>query len=167
MEPYTLLLTLHNWVRLVIVVTGLWALFAAVSGMQSRRPLTSRGPFTAFMGSIHLQVLLGVILFAVMGMNGNAPFPDGPRPSFGWEHLGLGILAAVFAMLAGRASKPLPPRTGAAPQPLAGNAGAVAAAQPDPADRRQWISVLTWVIAAWACILLMMPWTRPMLRMFS
>ncbi|MDO4264518.1 MAG: hypothetical protein Q4C67_10010, partial [Deinococcus sp.] len=105
-NTYLLLLTAHSWVRWLVLLTGIWALVNAFMGVRSRGPMTSRAPFTAFMGSIHLQVLLGLGLFAVMGMSGAAPFsdPQTPRASFGWEHLGLGLIAAVFATMANRAS---------------------------------------------------------------
>lgn len=171
MEAYPLLLTLHNWVRWLVLLTGIWALVKAFTGMNSHAPLTSRAPFAAFMGSIHLQILLGISLFAVMGMSGMAPFPDGPRPSFGWEHLGLGALAGVFATLANRAAK--------APQPVV---MADTAPQVDPAtgevitattasvtfnDMGRWRGVLLWTVLTWIPLLLLMPWTRPMLRMFG
>lgn len=162
---YYPLLTAHNWVRWLVLLTGIWALVNAFMGVRSRGPMTSRAPFSAFMGSIHLQVLLGLGLFAIMGMNGMAPFPDGPRSSFGWEHLGLGLIAAVFATMANRAAK-APAR--AAPVYVADGTPAPG---PTPTtvsdDITRWRSTLFWTFLTWVPLLLAMPWWRPVLRMLG
>ncbi|GHG12454.1 hypothetical protein GCM10017783_25660 [Deinococcus piscis] len=164
-NTYLLLLTAHSWVRWLVLLTGIWALVNAFSGVRARGPMTSRAPFASFMGSIHLQVLLGLALFAMMGMGGMAPFPDGPRDSFGWEHLGLGLLAAVFATMANRAAK-APAR--AAPVFVADG---TPAPTPTPAavndEITRWRGALLWTILAWIPLLLAIPWWRPVLRMFG
>lgn len=97
---YMILLGLHNLNRWLVLLTGLWALLQSIPGLGGQRPFTpaERRPVAAFMGTLHLQVVLGLILFAVMGM-GNIPVFAGGRPSFQWEHLGMGLLAAIFATL--------------------------------------------------------------------
>lgn len=172
MEAYPLILTLHSWVRWLVLLTGLWALVNAFMGMQARGPLTSRAPFAAFMGSMHLQVLLGIALFAVMGMSGMAPFPD-QRPSFGWEHLGMAVVSAIFATLANRAAKApqavMMSETAVQVDPVTGAETTPTAATSPIAfnDAGRWRSVLMWTVLAWIPVLLLMPWTRPMLRMFG
>ncbi|WP_261663791.1 hypothetical protein [Deinococcus sp. Marseille-Q6407] len=168
---YPVLLTIHSWIRWLVLLTGLWALINAFMGMQSHGPMTSRAPFSAFMGSLHVQVLLGIALFAVMGMSGMAPFPDGPRSSFGWEHLGMALIAAVFATLANRASKPprgaVPPVTPAAVRADGTVAPAPAAAPLATNDAARWRNTLIWTVLAWIPLLLLIPWWRPMLRMLG
>lgn len=160
---YELLLTLHSWVRWLVLLTGLWALANAFTGVRAHGPLISRAPFTAFMGSVHLQLLLGLALFAIMGMSGAAPFsePAAPRSSFGWEHLGLGLLTAVFATMANATTK-------RAAVPLAETAvqgGQVVS--PNSNEQQLWRSALLWTVLAWIPLLLLIPWWRPALRMFG
>lgn len=104
---YPILLAIHNIVRWVALLTGLWSLARSLPGMQGGRPFTSadRAPIAAFMGSMHLQLVLGLMLFAIMGMGKIPVFASAPRPSFQWEHLALGVLAVVFATLASTLSK--------------------------------------------------------------
>lgn len=166
-NTYLLLLTIHSWVRWLVLLAGIWALVNAFSGVRARGPMTSRAPFATFMGSIHLQVLLGLALFAVMGMGGAVPFsdPQTPRDSFGWEHMGLGLLAAVFATMANRAAK-APAR--AAPVYVADG---TPAPTPTPAaakdEEARWRGALLWTVLTWIPLLLTIPWWRPVLRMFG
>ncbi|MFC6590795.1 hypothetical protein ACFP81_01265 [Deinococcus lacus] len=146
---YLILLTLHNWTRWAVLLAGVWALVATLtdragahraSGEAAPAPRPAfRGPVAAFMGSLHLQVLLGLALFALAGMNGAGVFGDGPRSSFQWEHLAIGLLSAVLATLGNRAAK-------------SGAAGR---------------NVAVWVALAWLPLLVMIPWWRPLLRLFG
>lgn len=99
-----ILLTVHSLVRWLILLTGVWAVVTAATGKNKPDPLP-RAPFVAFMGSLHLQLLLGMGLFGMQGA-GNVPtFPDAPRGSFPIEHLALGLIAAVLATIAARHTK--------------------------------------------------------------
>lgn len=104
MTAYALLLFLHSVTRWLVLVTGVWALARALPGLSGRRAFApaDRAPLALFAGSLHLQLLLGLALFAVLGMSGAPAFGetqagDVARASFQWEHMGLGLLAAVLA----------------------------------------------------------------------
>ncbi|WP_146160560.1 hypothetical protein [Deinococcus arcticus] len=142
---YLVLLTLHNLNRWVILLTGIWAVAASLMGRSAGRAYTAadRRPVVAFMGSLHLQVVLGLLLFAFMGMQNIPVFAGAPRSSFQWEHLGLGLLAAVFATLASsRARK----ATG---------------------DQAKFGAAALWSGLALLTVLLAIPWWRPLLRFFG
>lgn len=107
MSFYAILLGLHNINRWLVLLTGVWALVQSLSGLNGKRPFTpaERRPVAMFMGTLHLQVVLGLLLFAYMGMQKIPVFASAGRTSFQWEHLGLGLLAAVFGTLASSQSR--------------------------------------------------------------
>lgn len=142
---YTILLTLHNLNRWLVLLTGLWTLLRSVPGLASGRAFrpADRRPVVAFTGTVHLQLVLGLLLFAFMGMQNIPVFAGAPRPSFQWEHLGLGVLAAVFATLATALSKR-----------AAGH-------------RAQFRSVTLWTALSLLTALAGIPWWRPLLRFFN
>ena len=141
---YAVLLTLHNINRWLVLLAGLWAILQNVSGLGGQRPFTpaERRPIAMFMGTLHLQVVLGLLLFAFMGMQ-KIPVFAGARPSFQWEHLGLGLLAAVFGTLASVQSRK---------------------ATTDQAKAR---AAVLWSALALLTVLLAIPWWRPLLRLFN
>lgn len=142
---YLVLLTLHNLTRWLVLLTGVWALLVSLRGVGSARAFTTadRRPVALFAGSVHLQVVLGLLLFGLLGTTAGRAFSDAPRASFQWEHIGLGLVAAVFATLASALSK----------RARSSQAGFRAAA--------------LWSGLALAVILLGIPWWRPLLRLFS
>lgn len=105
MSAYALLLFLHNVTRWLALLAGVWALFRMASGLMAKeRGFTEadRQPLVLFTASLHLQLVLGLGLFAVLGMSGAPAFGETAagtvaRASFQWEHMGLGVLAAVLA----------------------------------------------------------------------
>lgn len=141
---YLVLLTLHNLTRWLVLLTGVWALFVGVRGIGSVRAFTpaDRRPVALFAGSVHLQVVLGLLLFGLLGSQGARAFGEA-RPSFQWEHIGLGLVAAVFATLGSALSR----------RAKSSQAGFRAAA--------------LWSGLALAVVLLGIPWWRPLLRLFS
>ncbi|WP_019584882.1 hypothetical protein [Deinococcus apachensis] len=141
---YTVLLTLHNLTRWLVLLAGVWALlraFRGVGGAQAFTPTDQRA-VTLFMSSLHLQVVLGLLLFGFLGSQGARAFAEG-RPSFQWEHVGLGLVAAVLATLGNRFTK----RAG-------GNQAKFRAAS-------------LWTVLSLLAVLLAIPWWRPLLRLFS
>ena len=66
---YVILLTLHNLNRWLVLIFGLWALLQNVPGLNGSRPFTpaERRPVAAFMGSVHLQLVLGLLLSMAWG----------------------------------------------------------------------------------------------------
>jgi hypothetical protein len=141
---YVILLTLHNINRWLVLLTGAWALFRGFSGLSSGRTFTAsdRRPVVAFVGTVSLQVVLGLLLFGLMGAQ-NIPVFAGARPSFQWEHVGLGVLAAVFATLASALSK---------------------RATSNPARFR---AMTVWTVLSLVVALAGIPWWRPLLRLFN
>lgn len=144
MSLYVILLTLHNLNRWLVLLSGLWTVIQNMSGLGGNRPFTAaeRRPIPIFMGSLHLQVVLGLMLFAAMGMQ-KVPVFAGQRPSFQWEHLGLGLLAALFGTLASIQSRKA------------------------PTDHAKYRAVVLWAGLALLLMLLGMPWFRPLLRFFT
>ncbi|MEX2542452.1 MAG: hypothetical protein WD314_11615 [Trueperaceae bacterium] len=104
---YEFLKGLHNLLRWVVLLGGVWALIAALRGLFSRAQWTAseRRAGAIFAGSLHLQILLGVLLYLV------SPIVRGGFSDFGGamgddvtrfflvEHLAVMILAAVAAQV--------------------------------------------------------------------
>lgn len=145
MSLYVVLLTLHNLNRWLVLLFGLWAVIQNLAGLNGKRPFTvaERRPLTMFMGTLHLQVLLGLLLFALMGMQKIPVFAGGVRAGFQWEHLGMGLLAAIFGTLASVQSRRAGTEVG------------------------KYRAALLWSGLAFALILLAIPWFRPLFRLFS
>lgn len=141
---YTILLTLHNLNRWLVLITGVWAIVQNIAPMRGTRPYTpaEARPVTLFMGTLHLQVVLGLLLYGFLGSM-QAPVFAGAKPGFVWQHLVLGVLAAVFATLGRRNS-----RLASGPQ-------------------AQARAALYWCALALVCVLLAIPWYRPLLRLFG
>lgn len=145
MSLYLILLTLHNINRWLVLLSGLWTLARTLPGLSGNNKFTEadRRPVTIFMGTLHLQLILGLLLFGLVGMQKIPAFAGAPRASFQWEHLGLGLFAAVFGTLASVLSKRAPTDTG------------------------KFRVATTWSALALLVILLGMPWWRPLLRFFN
>ncbi|GAA5532791.1 hypothetical protein [Deinococcus aluminii] len=141
---YVILLTLHNLVRWLVLLAGVWALLRSFRGVGGVQTFTStdRGAVAMFMSSLHLQVVLGLLLFAYLGMQ-HVPAFAGARPSFQWEHVGLGLLAAVFATLGNALTKR-----------AAGN-------------QAKFRTAALWTVLSLVTVLLAIPWWRPLLRLFA
>ncbi|CAM4372420.1 hypothetical protein [Deinococcus marmoris] len=141
---YVILLTLHNINRWLVLLAGVWALFRGFSGLRSGRAFVAadRRPVVAFVGTVSLQLVLGLLLYGFLGAQNIQVFV-GARASFQWEHLGLGVLAAVFATLASALSK---------------------RAATHPAKFR---AMTLWTVLSLVAALAGIPWWRPLLRFFS
>ena len=58
------LLHTHNLLRWVVLIAGVYAVIKAASGLSGDRPYASaRRASAIFMGSVHVQLLLGLLLF--------------------------------------------------------------------------------------------------------
>ncbi|AYA35863.1 hypothetical protein D3Y59_01645 [Hymenobacter oligotrophus] len=116
-SAYSIVLLLHSWSRWLVLIFGLIALFRALSGWLGRKPYTGadNGMGAAFIGSMHLQLLLGLILyfalspFGVKGMEAaggmGAVMKDPAARFWGVEHITTMILAVVFAQIGRSLSK--------------------------------------------------------------
>ncbi|MFC3835294.1 MULTISPECIES: hypothetical protein [Deinococcus] len=142
---YAVLLTLHNINRWLVLVTGVWTLIRAVPGIRRRSPFTpaDRRPLTAFTGTVHLQLILGLLLYAFLGMQGAPVFAGASNVGFQWQHLGLGVLAAITATVGSALSR----RT--------------------PTDQGKFRVATTWTAVTLLLVLLLIPWWRPLVRLFT
>jgi len=75
---YLITLTLHSWVRWLVVVTGLIAVLRAISGTTSHRPWTPLDDRSAslFTMTLGLQVLIGALLYAWLSPITHEAFRD-------------------------------------------------------------------------------------------
>lgn len=91
---------LHGLNRWLALGMGAWAVGLLVSGVRGRvgfGPLERRS-LAAFTGALHLQAVLGLLIWAVMAGVGQAPFEG--RAGTQWGHMGGGLVAAALAALA-------------------------------------------------------------------
>ncbi|WP_022826009.1 hypothetical protein [Hymenobacter norwichensis] len=152
---YSTVLLLHSWTRWLVLVFGLIAVFRAFTGRQGR-PWTGadNGMGAAFVGSMHLQLLLGLILYfglSPYGVKafetaGGAVMKDPIGRFWGVEHLA-GMLLAVIAAQVGRT---------------------LSKKATDPIVKHK--KAFTWFLIALLLVLLMIPWgiwnpARPAFRM--
>ena len=152
---YSTVLLLHSWTRWLVLVFGLIAIFRAFSGWQGRKPFVGadNGMGAAFVGSMHLQLLLGLILYfglSPFGMKafetaGGAVMKDPIGRFWGVEHL-VGMLLAVVAAQVGRT---------------------LSKKAVDPVLKHK--KAFTWFLIALLLVLVMIPWgiwnpARPMFR---
>ena len=154
---YPAVLVLHSWSRWLVVVFGLIALFRAFGGWQGRRAWVGadNGMGAAFVGSMHLQLLLGLILYlglSPFGLKafqtaGAAVMKDPAGRFWGVEHITAMILAVAAAQIGRTLSKKAT----------------------DPVLKHK--KAFTWFLIALILVLLMIPWgiwnpARPLFRGF-
>ncbi|NPV76702.1 MAG: hypothetical protein HPY59_10060 [Anaerolineae bacterium] len=154
---YTLILTLHNVTRWLVLFFGLIAVVRAFSGWLGKREWTKfdRQAGMMFAGMIDLQLLLGLILYfiytpftKVMFANFSGAMRDGVTRFFAIEHLLAMLVALVLAHIGASSVKK----------------AAVAVSR----HKRAAI----WFTATLLLILAMIPWPfmdygRPLLRLFG
>lgn len=100
---HTALLHTHNLLRWIVLVFGALAILRAVQGLSGDRPYAATRKFTAlFMGSLHLELLLGLLLYlfsptvkaAMRDME--ATMANADQRFFVAEHPTLMVIAAVL-----------------------------------------------------------------------
>lgn len=104
---------LHNLLRWVVLVAGVLAIGASFRGLVIRAPWTDgvRRLGLVFLSSLHLQLVLGLILYAFSPLirnalgNMSAAMQSDQLRFFVVEHLTLMILAVVSAQLGYSLSK--------------------------------------------------------------
>lgn len=101
---HSALLHTHNALRWVVLVAGLFTLFVAWQGLKGDRDYAAaRRVGVAFMASLHLQLILGILLFVVspfvQGAMGDmaATMKDSATRFFVAEHPVLMVIAVVVA----------------------------------------------------------------------
>ncbi len=152
---YSVLLTLHSWTRWLVLIFGIWAIFRAFTGERHSWTKQDNIAGASFVGSMHLQLLLGLILYfglspfglQMMQQMGGAAMKDPNARFWGVEHLVTMIIAAICAQVGRTLSKKTAP------------------AAPAAAHRK----ALTWFGIALVLVLLMIPWgiwnpVRPLFR---
>ncbi|GAB2792658.1 hypothetical protein GCM10027175_34150 [Hymenobacter latericoloratus] len=143
MNTYSIVLALHSWTRWLVLLFGLIAVYRAFVGRQGR-PWTGadNGMGAAFVGSMHLQLLLGLILYFALSpygvkafeTQGGAVMKDAGSRFFAVEHL-VGMILAVVAAQVGRS--------------LSKKAA-------DPIIKHK--KAFTWFLIALLIVLVMIPW---------
>jgi hypothetical protein len=116
---YQTLLVFHSWSRWLVVVFGLIAVYRAYTGWKSNRPYlgADNGMGASFVGSIHLQVLLGLGLYFMGNWPARATgaaLEAAARTEarfFKMEHISVMLLAAVLAQVGRSLSKKASPDT--------------------------------------------------------
>ncbi|WP_437279299.1 hypothetical protein WME90_01715 [Sorangium sp. So ce375] len=106
---YSFVLTAHSWLRWVVLLLGLVALARSVRGWTQRGPWTAtdRKVGTAFVGSLDLQFLLGLLLYTALSPLRptslaalKAAMPIAALRFFAVEHVFTMIVAVAVAHIA-------------------------------------------------------------------
>lgn len=108
MNTYTIFLYIHSWLRWIILLLGLIAIIKAYAGWLGEKPYTKgdNGISAAFMGTLHLNLLVGLILYFFLSPYVQTAFNDfgaamrQPEIRF-WavEHILMNIIAVVVAQV--------------------------------------------------------------------
>lgn len=96
----TALQTLHEFNRWLMLFAGAWAFAHTLYSLAGKRPftVTHLRSLTLFTATLHLQVLLGVLVFIGLRTQHLPVFEN--NVSVQWGHILGGVLAAVSASLA-------------------------------------------------------------------
>lgn len=105
---YPLVLFLHSFARWIIIVGGLWLILAAVSSLgrtSSADVSPVRVPWRVYMGGLHLQFVLGLLLLLISPLALAAWADMGgamkvrPMRFFAIEHTTVMVVALVVAQM--------------------------------------------------------------------
>lgn len=154
---YTLILTLHNIIRWLVLLFGFIAVVRAFSGWLGKKEWTKsdRQVGMMFTGMIDLQLLLGLLLYFVYSpftrtiiANFSGVMRDGIARFFAIEHTLVMLSALVLAHLG------------------------TSAVKKTAASKSKHKQAAIWFSAALLLILAMIPWPflpygRPLLRLFG
>ncbi|WP_017733565.1 hypothetical protein [Nafulsella turpanensis] len=108
MNAYDIFLTLHSWIRWIILVLGIIAIIKAYAGWFGNKPYTKgdNGISGAFMGTLHLNLLIGLILYIFLSPIVEAAFNDfgaamGNADLRFWavEHILVNVIAVIVAQV--------------------------------------------------------------------
>ena len=108
MSAYTIFLYIHSWLRWIILIVGLISIIKAYSGWFGNKLYTKgdNGLSAAFMGTLHLNLLVGLVLYLFL-----SPIVDTAFNDFGaamknanlrfWavEHILVNLIAVVVATI--------------------------------------------------------------------
>ena len=111
---YNYLLTFHSWNRWLVVIFAVWAMYRNIQGLTSKRAFeaTDRKVNAGFIGSLHLQALLGLILYfglspiVQMGLaDMKGAMKNADLRFWTVEHITMMLLAVVIAQVGSIVSK--------------------------------------------------------------
>ena len=114
MSAYEIFLFLHSWIRWIILILGLVVIIKAYAGWFGNKPFTKgdNGLSAAFIGTLHLNLLIGLVLYFFL-----SPIVDSAFNDFGaamkvselrfWavEHILVNIIAVIVAQVGRTKSK--------------------------------------------------------------
>ena len=114
MSAYEIFLFLHSWIRWIILVLGLVVIIKSYAGWFGKKPFLKgdNGLSAAFIGSLHLNLLIGLILYFFLSPIVESAFNDFggamkvPELRF-WavEHILVNITAVIVAQIGRSKSK--------------------------------------------------------------
>ncbi len=106
---YLTLLTVHSWLRWVVVILAAFVIIRSLMGWLSNSSYgkSDNAIAASFVGSLHLQLILGLILYFVYSPFGYAAFQMGmgevmknaPIRYWAVEHITTMILAVIIAQV--------------------------------------------------------------------
>lgn len=108
MTWYTFFLFLHSWIRWFILIVGLLAIVFSLMGWTGKKPFTSRdnGISAGFMGLLHLNLLIGLILYIFLSPYTQSAFndfgaamKDSTKRFWAVEHILVNIIAIAVAQV--------------------------------------------------------------------
>jgi hypothetical protein len=111
---YTTLQFIHSWTRWLVLAVAVWAIVRAFTGWFSHKPFlkTDNTAGAMFVGTMHLQLVLGLILYfflspitAAAFSNFGAAMKNPELRYWAVEHITVMILAVVVAQVGRIASK--------------------------------------------------------------
>ncbi len=150
MSVYTIVLSLHNLVRWIVIILAVLALFRAFSGLISKREWTDTDRKTGvfFSSALDAQLLLGLLLYFFLSpvtklalANFGAAMVNPEVRFFSLEHILYMFVAIILVHIGSVISR---------------------RASPDAAKFRYAAIFYT---AAVVIILIAIPWSRPLIRL--
>lgn len=115
MSFYQILLFLHSWLRWAVLLTAIWVIVRSFRGWQMGLHFKKSDNATqvAFVGMMHLQLLLGLLLYFVFSPFGLDAFAQGTKVVMKtavlryWavEHIVVMLMAVVLAQIGRTKSK--------------------------------------------------------------
>ncbi|CAN5160241.1 hypothetical protein BH23BAC1_BH23BAC1_27850 [soil metagenome] len=114
---YNFFLILHSWNRWLVLIFAIIAIYRAVSGWQGDKNFSKQDSMVGgiFIGVLHLQVLIGLILYFILSPITQAAFEDfgaamrnAEMRFWAVEHSTGMIIAAVIAQIGRILSKKAP-----------------------------------------------------------
>ena len=103
---YSIALYLHSWNRWIILIAGLMTILFAIAGISNKKEYTKRDRVTSlvFISSLHLQLLIGLLLYFVLSpvtlhalSDFGAAMKDGAIRYWAVEHSLVNLIAIFVA----------------------------------------------------------------------